>query len=99
MRGYGPIVAIGAISVLMILIGTSNIFGLSPEACRGFIFIGISLLLFLVAGAAFSFHWIAGVVVLAIGVIVFLIGLNAVGCSKETTPVSLLQTIINTRLI
>ena len=97
MKGYGAIAGVGAIGVLLIVLGASNIFNLSPEVARGLIFIGISLLLFLVGGAAFSFHWIAGTVVLVIGVIVFFVGLNLVGCVKETNQVSLLPTIINTQ--
>ncbi|MDD4877009.1 MAG: hypothetical protein PHQ86_07790 [Dehalococcoidales bacterium] len=90
MKGYGPIFGVGAIGVLLIYMGASNLFGLSPEMARGLIFIGISLLLFLFGGAAFSFHWIAGVVVLVIGVIVFLYGLNLAGCANNTNQQSLL---------
>lgn len=90
MKGYGAIVGVGAIGILLIWIGVANIFNLTPDITRGLTFIGVSLLLFLVGGAAFSFHWIAGAVVLVIGLIVFLIGLNLAGCTKTSNQVSLL---------
>jgi hypothetical protein len=99
MKGYGAIAGVGAIGILLIVIGASNIFNLSPEIARGMIFIGISLLLFLVGGAAFSFHWIAGTVVLVIGLIVFFVGLNLAGCGKTAGQVSLLPIVENIWLV
>lgn len=77
MNQYGGIAGVGAIAVLMILTGASNIFGLSPDYCRGFILTGISLLAFIASGATFALHWIVGTVVGCAGIVLFIIGVTA----------------------
>jgi hypothetical protein len=47
-------VGVGSIAILIIVPGTSNNFGFSPEDCKGFIFVGGSLLLFLAGGIFFA---------------------------------------------
>ena len=98
-KAYGAIAGIGAIGILMILTGTSNIFGLSPESCKGFILVGISLLLFIASGATFSLQWILGTAVGVVGLIVFLFGINSFASSTNPAPNSLLPTISHILLL
>jgi len=76
--GYGAIVGVGILGIFLIILGTSNIFGLSPIQCRGLVFVGVSILGFLISGATFSLHWIVGAVVGAGSIALFLIGINAI---------------------
>jgi len=76
-KAYGAIAGVGAIAILMILLGASNIFALSPDQCRGLIFTGISLISFIVSGITFSLHWIVGTGVGVIAIVLFAIGVSA----------------------
>jgi uncharacterized membrane protein len=73
MEKFGPIVAIALIAILLIAI--SSVFPVSPQMQSGLVFVGISILLFLVAGVTFSLHWIIGGVVGIIAFILFMIGI------------------------
>jgi hypothetical protein len=92
-------VGVGAIAILMIVLGTSNNFGFSPESGKGFIFIGISLLLFIAAGVSFSLHWIVGLPRGVTGVVVFTISLNHFSSSTNSSSTTLLPTINNILLL
>jgi len=76
-QGSGAIAGVSAIAILMIVLGASNIFALSPDQCRGLIFTGISLISFIVSGITFSLHWVVGTVVGVIAIVLFAIGVNA----------------------
>ena len=88
MEKFGPILAIAVIAILLIVI--TSIFPLTPEQQRGFIFIGVALLLFLVAGITFTLHWIVGLVIGIIGIILLSIGVNSLLSSTHTTSAGLL---------
>jgi hypothetical protein len=74
-NGYGAILSIGIVALLMIIIGA--IFPFPTDQKTGLILIGIAVLLFLVAGAVFGSSWQIGLAIGGIGLIVFFFGLHS----------------------
>lgn len=73
--GYGGIVGVGVVAILLIIIGAW--LPLSPDLKWALVLTGIGLLLALVAGVTFSSSWIVGVVFGVAALVVLLFALHA----------------------
>jgi cell division protein FtsW (lipid II flippase) len=91
MKDSGGIIGVGILAILCIIVGVA--FGLPPNISRGLILVGISIILFIVAGATWSHSWIVGLVCLCGGVAAFLIGVNAFLQPESSSPATLLAII------
>jgi len=75
MKEYGGIIGVGVVALLVIIIG--NMIGLPPHIAKGLTFVGIGVILFMASAAAWSLHWIVGLVGLIAAIVFLGIGVSA----------------------
>ena len=94
--GYGAIIGVGVAAILLIIIDIY--LPVSPDMKRGFILAVISVIFFLIAGAAFSISWIVGVITLIVAIVLFGFAVSAFSKSTSLQTTELLPIINILRL-
>jgi hypothetical protein len=94
---YGIVVAVGLVAILLIIMG--SIFPFSSDQKTGLVLVGISMLLFLVAGAVFGGSWQIGLAIGGVAFIIFAFSVHSFLAEPNPTTTSLLPTTIQLLLL